>query len=92
MNTMISLDESVLKSLQLYTQAKTTQESIYQAIKEFIRYKQRQDLLALRNPADIEHEAWLSLSAKNLEDSYSEEDEDYPLSSIKEMNPNYERR
>jgi hypothetical protein len=77
MNTTISLDESVLKSLQLYTQAKTAQESIYQAIKEFILYKQQQNFI------DTEHEAWLGLSGKNLENAYSDEEEDYPLASNK---------
>ncbi len=33
---------------------KPTQQGIYQAIEEYIRYKQRQELLALRGTIDIE--------------------------------------
>ena len=54
MNTMISLDETALNNLLSSTHAKTIQEGIYQAIDEFIRYKQRQELLALRGSVDIE--------------------------------------
>ncbi|WP_367155442.1 type II toxin-antitoxin system VapB family antitoxin [Methylomonas sp. HYX-M1] len=45
MKTTISLDNSVLEQLLIYTQAKTTKESIAEAIEEYIRFKQRQELL-----------------------------------------------
>ncbi len=54
MKTVISLDHVTAEKLLLYTQAKTTQQGIYQAIEEYIRYKQRQELLALRGTIDIE--------------------------------------
>jgi hypothetical protein len=37
-----------------YTQAKTTKESIAKAIEEYIRFKQRQELLNCRGAVDIE--------------------------------------
>ena len=41
---------------------------------------------------DAEHEAWLRLSGKRLEDAYGEHEEEYPLDLIKEANPEYEAR
>lgn len=54
MKTTISLDNSVLEQLLTYTQAKTTKESIAKAIEEYIRFKQRQELLNCRGTVDIE--------------------------------------
>lgn len=54
MKTTISLDNAVLEQLQAYTQAKTTKESIAKAIEEYIRFKQRQELLNCRGAVDIE--------------------------------------
>lgn len=54
MKTTISLDNSVLEQLLTYTQAKTTKESIAKAIEEYIRFKQRQELLNCRGAVDIE--------------------------------------
>jgi hypothetical protein len=54
MKTVISLDKTMAENLLFYTQAKTTRQGIYQAIEEYIRYKQRQELLALRGTIDIE--------------------------------------
>ena len=39
-----------------------------------------------------EHEAWLALSAGRLADAYGPEEQEYPLDSIKEANPEYEGR
>ena len=39
-----------------------------------------------------ERESWLLLSGKRLEGAYAEDEEGYPLSSIKEANPEYEGR
>lgn len=41
---------------------------------------------------DGERESWLLLSGKKLEGAYGETEEEYPLDSIKEANPEYERR
>lgn len=41
---------------------------------------------------DPEHEAWLRLSGKRLEDAYDDNEVEYSLDSIKEANPGYERR
>lgn len=54
MKTVVSLDNTTAEKLLLYTQAKTMQQGIYQAIEEYIRYKQRQELLTLRGTIDIE--------------------------------------
>jgi hypothetical protein len=37
-----------------YTHAKTAKESITQAIEEYIRYKQRQELLGCRGSVEVE--------------------------------------
>lgn len=37
-------------------------------------------------------EAWLALSGERLEDAYGEDEEEYPVDSIKEANPEYEGR
>lgn len=54
MKTTISLDNTVLEQLLTYTQAKTTKESVAKAIEEYIRFKQRQELLNCRGAVDIE--------------------------------------
>ncbi|WP_427501535.1 type II toxin-antitoxin system VapB family antitoxin [Methylomonas sp. MED-D] len=60
MKTTISLDNTVLEQLLTYTQAKTTKESIAKAIEEYIRFKQRQELLDCRGAVDIE-DNWQAL-------------------------------
>jgi len=54
MKATISLDNAVLEQLLAYTQAKTAKESITRAIDEYIRFKQRQELLGCRGSVDIE--------------------------------------
>lgn len=54
MKATISIDNSVVEQLQAYTQTKTAKESITKAIEEYIRYKQRQELLSCRGAIDIE--------------------------------------
>jgi len=41
---------------------------------------------------DNEREAWLLLSGKKLEDAYDKDEPEYPLDSVKEVNPGYEAR
>lgn len=60
MKTTLSIDNTVLEQLLFYTQTKTAKESITQAIAEYIRYKQRQELLNLRGSVDIE-DHWQAL-------------------------------
>jgi len=55
MKATISLDNAVLEQLLTYTQAKTTKESIAKAIEEYIRFKQRQELLSCRGSVEIEN-------------------------------------
>ena len=40
--------------------------------------------------SDTDREAWLRLSLNQLNAAYDGEGDDYPLASIKEMNPDYE--
>ena len=39
--------------------------------------------------ADKEHEAWLFLSKKKLEEAYSEKEPEYSASLLKKVNPDY---
>jgi len=55
MKATISLDNAVLEQLLTYTQAKTAKESITRAIDEYIRFKQRQELLSYRGSVEIEN-------------------------------------
>lgn len=41
---------------------------------------------------DEEHEAWLRMMAAQLDSAYNGAGDDYPIESIKEMNPDYEGR
>lgn len=42
--------------------------------------------------ADLDRDAWLRLSVNQLNAAYDGDGDDYPLDSIKEMNPHYEGR
>lgn len=42
--------------------------------------------------ADLDQDAWLRLSVNRLNAAYDGDGDDYPLDSIKEMNPHYEGR
>jgi len=53
MKTTISLDNTVLDQLLTYTQTKTAKESVTKAIEEYIRFKQRQELLSCRGGVEI---------------------------------------
>ncbi len=39
-----------------------------------------------------ERDTWLTLSGERLADAYGEDEEEYPIDSIKEANPEYEGR
>jgi len=41
---------------------------------------------------DSEHEGWLILSGQRLEDAYGEDEPEYSLDLLKEVNPYYEAR
>lgn len=41
---------------------------------------------------DDEHDEWLHLSAQRLQDAYGEDEPEYSLNLVKEMNPEYEAR
>ena len=49
-------------------------------------------LLVTILPKDDESEEWRALSVKRLEDTYREDEEEYPSVLIKESNPEYESR
>jgi hypothetical protein len=54
MKTTVMLDNNVMETLLIYTQATSSKEAIYQAIQEYISYKKRQELLALRGKITID--------------------------------------
>lgn len=60
MKTTISLDNIVLEQLLAYTQTKTAKESVSKAIEEYIRFKQRQELLSCRGGVEI-NDNWQAL-------------------------------
>jgi hypothetical protein len=41
---------------------------------------------------DADRDTWQRLAANHLNAAYNGDGDDYPLDSIKEMNPDYERR
>jgi len=45
-----------------------------------------------RKNMDDDHDAWLLLSRKGLENAYSEDEVDYTLDMIKRPNPDYDKR
>lgn len=45
-----------------------------------------------KQQTDEEQEAWLHLSKMCLSNAYSEDEDEYPLGLIKEVNPEYEGR
>ncbi len=64
MKTTITIETPLLEDLLSYTQAKTNKEAIFQAIQEYIRYKQREELLSLRGKLEIEDNRPLGLLKK----------------------------
>ena len=50
-------------------------------------------LVTLFTPeTEEEREAWLKISAHRLAEACADDETEYPLSSIREGNPNYDRR
>jgi hypothetical protein len=49
-------------------------------------------LVTVLPDGDEERSEWLGVSLKGLEAAYGEDEVEYPLSSIKEPNPDYEGR
>lgn len=44
-----------------------------------------------KQPEEHERRDWLSLSHQGLQAAYGEEEPDYPLNLLKEVNPDYDR-
>ena len=59
---------------------------------EAVELETNTKLLVTVLPKDAEGDAWLSVSAKRLQNAYSEEEEEYSVDSIKESNPEHESR
>jgi hypothetical protein len=59
---------------------------------EAVELEPNTKLLVTVLPKDTEAEAWHNLSAKRLQDAYDDEEEEYPLELIKQLNPEYEAR
>ena len=49
-------------------------------------------LVPITDGGDEERNEWSMLSQSNLANAYSEKDADYPLSSVKRPNPEYDGR
>lgn len=49
-------------------------------------------IVTVLSERDTEHDSWIYLSGKRLEKAYSEDEEEYSLSLLKEANPDYEGR
>lgn len=49
-------------------------------------------LVTILPKEDEEREAWLALSAQRLQDAYDDDEPEYPLTAIREMNRDYDRR
>lgn len=54
MKTTISLENSVLEQLLTYTQSKAAKDSVSKAIDEYIRFKQRLELLSCLGGVEID--------------------------------------
>lgn len=49
-------------------------------------------LLVTVLPKDIDEEEWRNLCANGLQRAYADNEEEYPLEVVKELNPEYESR
>jgi hypothetical protein len=59
---------------------------------EAVELEPNTKLLVTVLPKDEDSEEWRALSAKRLEDAYAEDEDEYPLELIKELNPEHESR
>jgi hypothetical protein len=49
-------------------------------------------LVTILETPDLERDDWLAFSGHNLAGAYSDDEPEYPLSAVKELNPAYARR
>jgi hypothetical protein len=49
-------------------------------------------LVTILETHDLERDDWMAFSGHNLAVAYSDDEPDYPLSAVKELNPTYARR
>ena len=59
---------------------------------EAVELEPNTKLLVTVLPKDSDSEEWAMLSAKRLEDAYGENEEEYSLELVKQLNPEYEPR
>lgn len=90
-NQMALLEESDIKFI---TDSKGNRKEViisYDKFKELMQLIE--DYVFLHSPEhDSEHEGWLILSGQRLEDAYGEDEPEYSLDLLKEVNPYYETR
>ena len=65
-------------------------DGVHVVLDEPVSLEPNTRLLVTVAPKDDESEEWHALSAKRLEEAYSEDDEEYPLELVKESNPEYD--
>ncbi len=72
-------------------EAMGTSDAIVERLWDMARLYLKRELVRIM-PKDLESEEWHSLSAKQLQDAYADDEEDYSLDLIQEPNTEYEPR
>jgi Arc/MetJ family transcription regulator len=67
MRTTIHIEDSLFTDLMRLTKATTKTQAVRDALKEFIRLRRKEELLALRGRLDIE-DNWRQLRKSELEE------------------------
>lgn len=67
MRTTIHIEDSLFTDLMRLTKATTKTQAVRDALKEFIRLRRKEELLALRGQLDIE-DNWRQLRKSELEE------------------------
>jgi Arc/MetJ family transcription regulator len=68
MRTTIHIEDGLFADLMRLTQAATKTQAVRDALKEFIRLRRKEELLALRGRLDIE-DNWRQLRESELEET-----------------------
>lgn len=68
MRTTIHIEDSLFTDLMRLTKATTKTQAVRDALKEFIRLRRKEELLALRGRLDIE-DNWRQLRKSELEEA-----------------------
>lgn len=66
MRTTLNVDDDVFRELMALTRAKTKTEAVRVALTDYVRFKRKEGLLALRGRLEIA-EDWRELRARDVE-------------------------